>query len=60
MLLVKIHREIRMLDFSGQIQVLRDNCKHLESACCSVLTNFTADTTLCRRAAECGALDCGR
>ena len=57
--LVKIHREVRNMDLCRKLQLLQSSGICFQSVCCSVFADIAADSALCRRAIECGVLECG-
>ena len=57
--LVKIHREVRNMDLCGMLQLLQSNVICFERICCILFTDIAVDRALCRRAIECGVLECG-
>ena len=56
--LVNIHREVRNLDLCGNLLLHQSNVICFENVCCSVITDISVDSSLCRRATECGVLEC--
>ena len=57
--LVKIHREVRNIDLCGKLQLLQSDVICFERICCILFTDIAVDSALCRRAIECGVLECG-
>ena len=57
--LVKIHREVTNMDLCGKLLLLQSNVICLERVCCILFTDIAVDSALCRRAIECGVLECG-
>ena len=57
--LVKIHMEVRNMDLCGKLLLLQINVICFERVGCVLFTDIAVDSALCRRAIECGVLECG-
>ena len=57
--LAKIHREVRNINLCGKLQLLQSNYICFERICCILFIDIAEDSALCRRAIECGVLECG-
>ena len=57
--LVKIHMEVRNMDLYRKLLLFQINVICFERVCCILFTDIAADSALCRRAIECGVLECG-
>ena len=57
--MVKIHREVRNMDLCGKLLLLQSNIICFEKTCCILFIDIAVDSALCRRAIECGVLECG-
>ena len=57
--LVKIHREVRNMNLCGKLLQLQSNVICFERICFILFIDIAVDSALCRRAIECGVLECG-